>query len=49
MTVYLRTSPEKCMERIKKRSRNEESAVYTVRDCIILLFSSLINYFIAAE
>ncbi|KAK2548135.1 Thymidine kinase 2 [Acropora cervicornis] len=25
--VYLRTSPEKCMERIKKRSRNEETSV----------------------
>lgn len=27
LIVYLRTSPEKCMERIKKRSRDEESSV----------------------
>lgn len=27
LIVYLRTSPEKCMERIKKRSRNEETSV----------------------
>ena len=29
-SVYLRTSPEKCMERIKKRSRNEETSVSMV-------------------
>lgn len=27
LIVYLRTSPEKCMERIKKRSRDEETSV----------------------
>ncbi|XP_022808337.1 thymidine kinase 2, mitochondrial-like [Stylophora pistillata] len=27
LIVYLRTSPEKCMERIKKRSRDEENSV----------------------
>ncbi|XP_020607430.1 thymidine kinase 2, mitochondrial-like [Orbicella faveolata] len=27
LIVYLRTSPEKCMERIKMRSRDEETSV----------------------
>lgn len=30
LLVYLRTSPEKCMERIKKRSRDEETSVSMV-------------------
>lgn len=36
--VYLRTSPEKCMERIKRRSRDEETSVSMVR--VILLHST---------
>ena len=34
--VYLRSSPETCLDRIKKRSRSEESAIPLV--CLELLF-----------
>ena len=34
LLVYLRTSPEKCMERIKKRSRDEETSVSMVCTCM---------------
>ena len=39
--VYLRTSPEKCMERIKRRSRDEETSVSMVR--VIVLCHILIT------
>ena len=39
--VYLRTSPEKCMERIKRRSRDEETSVSMVR--VDVLFHIIIN------